>query len=570
MKARVVISMGVLLAFGLLTALNCAGEPRYNKRTLSSWLKQCEETPLDQDKQLKEAQAAVRAIGATKALPTLFDLITTKDTRVREWLVEQSERFDSGLLQWPSATEFQLEGIAGFEALGTNAAPAVGRLDRMLDDKELAFVAVRCLEYIGKPAESALCRGLTNQDWRVRSLSVSALASATDGVEVYLARIKDRLKDREPAVRFATVQAVGAQEHAPDLAVPLLIPALEDADDGVGQQAAGVLAGFGTNAATAFTALTNMVDVGRPGQITAALKTLPAVAPAEAQTVLSNVVVNGSPDMLGVALKGLKIIRPELALEMTLAQFRSPDARRRARVVRLAVDYTVATTAIVEALKFAAADGDPDVAKRATVVMREMVQKQKEATKGKVMLPGEPVYQGRPLGEWLAERDRDGQFSSGAKAALQALGTNAIPALLARLAYREPVFGLPDFDVSVGATSALITLGEHARPALPALTALMDGDDQQPALLAMMATLGTGADAAPCLMKGLTNRFADVRNEAAGAMTGDWGKQFPELRKQAMPLLVKLLDDPDQSVRMNVTNGLKYLDQEPPSRIHQH
>jgi HEAT repeat protein len=124
--------------------------------------------------------------------------------------------------------------------------------------------------------------------------------------------------------------------------------------------------------------------------------------------------------------------------------------------------------------------------------------------------------------------------------------------------------------VRVEAVSALIYLREQARPALPALVVLMDSDDPQLALLAMMATLGAGPDAAPCLMKGLTNRFADVRNEAAGSFTGDWGRQFPEHLRPAMPLLTNLLDDPDEHVRMNITNGLKYFDQEPPDRVHQH
>jgi len=119
-------------------------------------------------------------------------------------------------------------------------------------DKELAFVAARCLENVGKSAERALCQCLTNGDWQVRHLSVSALASVTDDVEVYISRIKPRLSDVEPGVRFATVQAIAEQNEAPELAVPLLISALRDADDGVCAQATGGLAGFGTNASSAF------------------------------------------------------------------------------------------------------------------------------------------------------------------------------------------------------------------------------------------------------------------------------------------------------------------------------
>jgi HEAT repeat protein len=76
----------------------------------------------------------------------------------------------------------------------------------------------------------------------------------------------------------------------------------------------------------------------------------------------------------------------------------------------------------------------------------------------------------------------------------------------------------------------------------------------------MLAALGTGADAVPCLMKGLTNRFPDVRNEAANYLTGEWSAQFPEKRQQAIPFIMRLLNDPDESVRQNTTNQLKELD----------
>ena len=89
----------------------------------------------------------------------------------------------------------------------------------------------------------------------------------------------------------------------------------------------------------------------------------------------------------------------------------------------------------------------------------------------------------------------------------------------------------------------------------------MDGTNQDVALYAMMSACGTGSNAIPILLKGLTNQFANVRGEAASALTsGDLGAQFPDLRKQAIPFLVKLLNDPDENVRMNATNELKELD----------
>lgn len=538
-------------------ALLSASEPHHKGRSLRSWLQQCSETPLMETQQLAEAHAALRAIGAPKALPELLRLVKTRDSRVRQWLVEKTDKFHGRFFRWHSATELQLCGIAGFEVLGTNAAPAVGELRRRLGEKEFAFVTARCLESIGKPAEAALCDCLTNQDWQVRHLAVSALAAVTDDVEVYVARIKDRFKDSQPAVRFAAVQAIGAQDNAPELAVPLLLTALDDADDGVFGQAAGALSGFGTNAAVAFTRLTNLADRGRSAQIRAALKALPAIAPAEAIPVLSNAVVNGNPAVVGMALRSLKSVAPELALEMTLDAFRSNDSERRLRVLSVAATYDLNTPGLADALKSAAADSDPEIAKRGVMTMHQMVNKQKEQSSTPIHLRNDPTYAGKPLGEWLKLRKEGWELSANAVEALRQMGTNVFPALLARLTCREPVFGLYDYDVSMEAVGALISLREHARPALPALTDLMDSDDPELSLRAMLATLGTGADAVPCLMKGLTNRSPNVRQEAANYLTGEWSAQFPEQRKQALPLLLKLLGDPDESVRITATSGLK-------------
>ena len=76
---------------------------------------------------------------------------------------------------------------------------------------------------------------------------------------------------------------------------------------------------------------------------------------------------------------------------------------------------------------------------------------------------------------------------------------------------------------------------------------------------AMLATLGAGVDALPCLMKGLTNRFPEVREEALNNLTGGWSALFPEQRQQAAPFLVPLLSDPDENVRRRATNELKAL-----------
>ena len=109
------------------------------------------------------------------------------------------------------------------------------------------------------------------------------------------------------------------------------------------------------------------------------------------------------------------------------------------------------------------------------------------------------------------------------------MGTNAIPALLKRIVYVQPPFGLRAPEVNLDAVRAFITLGENAVPALPQLQALMDSTNQDTALFAMLATAGTGSNAMPILFKGLTNQFPDVRNEAANNLTDGIGNRFSRM-----------------------------------------
>lgn len=283
-----VASLAVLIG---VVGMISAREPHYRGRSLTSWLQQCSDTPLSESQRLQESQNAIRAMPLDQVIPRLVRLVESAEDPVSPWIKDKSDKLKLDFLKWRLADERQQLGVAGFETLGTNAAPAVGVLAKLLSDPKHAFVAVRCLAAIGKPAESALCQCLTNQDWRVRNWAVPALAEVTDDVEVYIARLKGRLTDSDAAVRFSTVQAIGAQENAPELAVPLLIQMLQDSDDGVVSQAANSLSSFGTNAMTAFPALTNLVGTGRQAQTRAAMKSIAAIAPGEAVPVLRSIVI---------------------------------------------------------------------------------------------------------------------------------------------------------------------------------------------------------------------------------------------------------------------------------------
>lgn len=560
------ITVGCSALLVLICLSVAAGEPRQNGHPLRYWLKQYWSASEEEQRSKSEAETAIRAIGAKKAVPELLRLVAVKDSPARRWLEKNSERYHLQFLAPRSVTEMQVDGITGFEVLGTNAAFATAQLTELLKDGELAFVAARCLEYLGKAAEPALCQCLTNQDSSVRELALAPLASVTDSVELYVERIKPLLGDPDSAVRCATVAAIGVQIEAPDLALPILIPALDSNDEGVVQAAAEQLGNFGTNACGALARLVLLAKESRPNPARVALEAIPKIAPSEAVGILSNTATNGNPKLMHTAITQLRAILPDLALCLLLDQLRSSDPLRKSAAIGVSGTYDATTPGLASALKNAAADSDPEISRRATITMRHLVQKQKEARGGRLEIAGEPDYQQKTLGQWLDLREREGGLSTNAVRALKQMGTNAIPALLARLTYREPIFDLPDDDVGLGAAFGLIALEEKAVPALPRLGTLVDSENERCALRAMIATMGTGVQAMPYVIAGLTNRHSLVRSEAAGLISG-LGGRFPEVRNQAMPCLAALLNDPVYEVRVSATNRLREMDPKLAARL---
>jgi hypothetical protein len=182
----------------------------------------------------------------------------------------------------------------------------------------------------------------------------------------------------------------------------------------------------------------------------------------------------------------------------------------------------------------------------------------------------DPGFGGKPLGEWLKMYDRQGNsaFSPEATNALHHIGAHAIPALLKRLVYVEPPFGLPAYEVNLDGVRGFIALGEQGTAALPQLELLLDGTNQIRVVYAMAASLGMGTNAIRILGKGLSNQFPDVRSEAAHNLAEAIAGRFPERRQEVISLLTSRLNDPDANVRRSITGYLEEIKSQPSPTPH--
>jgi len=551
------ILMLITIGIGLLLFTH---EPRYQKRTLTSWLQQCWDTPLMETQRLAEAQNAILTIGPKKALPKLLALVQSEDDPISLSIMQIGDELrisdDIGdrFIRWHSAEDFWWFGERGFEVLGTNGAPAAEALGKLLNKPRRLLVIGRCLECIGKPAEPVICQAVTNQDMAVRQWAIEHLASVTDDVEVYISRIKPRLLDSSDAVRATTVDAIGIQTSAPELAVPLLIEALKDS--AVSANAVGALANFGTNALVAFPILTNLVEHGGKTVADAALKTIIIIDPDSALPILTNFLAHGKSGTTG-ALKALVDVAPEQALKIILDRVKLPDTETRRVAFQLLCRYPL-TPPVESAWQAAAADSDLKIASRAKTILTENHQKEHPLESEFL---DDPSCDGKRLGEWLKMHERQGDyaFSPEATNAIHHIGSNGIPALLRRLVYVEPPFGLPANEVNMDGVQGFLMIGDQAASALPQLRALLDGTNQSLVLYAMVSSLGTGTNAIPVLTKALTNQFAEVRGQAVSSLVEVIASRFPEHHKEIISLLTNLVNDPDSDVRLAVKTGLQEL-----------
>ena len=225
-------------------------EPRYQGRTLSEWLSEFNRIP--PDRPATEAVEAIQAIG-DKALPFLLSSIWATEPqhywRVRIWINKTFQK------SYRSRIDLCAPSWRALSILGPRAVPAIPEIVKHAAGgpfKGRAIIALAVLGTNSTPALIGLC-GHSNEGVRVSAAFVLAKTKVQmRGVESFIARspfseqpmlaynIKKGLEDMSalvenlehnvPAVRQATIEAIGSVPELLTAAAPALQNSLKDPD----------------------------------------------------------------------------------------------------------------------------------------------------------------------------------------------------------------------------------------------------------------------------------------------------------------------------------------------------
>jgi hypothetical protein len=297
------IRFPVILFFLLAVCSAPAKEPEYNGKALSEWLLALHANPSDEEviaatqqnmdpaKLLAQkqslAQEAIRQIG-TNGLPTLLDIISVEQWNRKKVLGKlKSKEFQKAAGNEKVPTEvFRGLAVDGFGILGTNAEPAIPQLTKLLyGSPECRPQVASALVQIG-PKGFAVLTNAMNDDNLVGVLVQTIGQQGGGDVKTVTQILISALKDSDPGIRGTAAYFLSGKDAT--LAVPALIPLLDDHEYYPRQRASLALSSFGPAAKSALPKLWSVYTNSPDVFFMAALKAIDHEAAGRAEDFLVN------------------------------------------------------------------------------------------------------------------------------------------------------------------------------------------------------------------------------------------------------------------------------------------
>lgn len=231
----------VILVIGVGLYLQRPREVQYQGKPMTRWLDELEAKHPAEKR--NSANEAVRQMG-TNIVPALLDMLRSAPSYSKRQMASSM-----------SQTELaHRRAIAGFQALGSAAVPA---LSRHLLNPGTAGTAAQALSHLGPDAAPALLHAMTNQNAVIRQKVEMGLEATGPAGEVIVPALIRNLKDADSHVRAYAARGLGRGGLEPEVVVPALIEGLRDPDSEVRAFAAEALGRFGPKANSALPSLVN-------------------------------------------------------------------------------------------------------------------------------------------------------------------------------------------------------------------------------------------------------------------------------------------------------------------------
>jgi hypothetical protein len=228
-------------------------EPAYEGKRLGEWLDEgmrLVPTPYVTNQSVGHVVKAIQAIG-NNAIPFLLRDMERKEPR---WLQSVKRRaYDLKLMDrnrlWGERVN---RSVWGFQALGTNAAPALARLLALHDgDSAVIGSAQAALGALGPYAVPELEKRLHATDIDTRGRALGTLVSCGPAAEPAIPSLLPLLDDTNRGVRQSAVLVLVVINRRPERFVPLFRGLLVDSNRMIRAYAADGLRRFGKTAEVA-------------------------------------------------------------------------------------------------------------------------------------------------------------------------------------------------------------------------------------------------------------------------------------------------------------------------------
>jgi len=256
-RVIIVLAACVLVGIGVVAFWLEEREPKYDAKKLTEW---CLQYRLWMMSGREQARVAINHIG-TNGLPFLVEWLRYDRQTPKEQLTDAFEELKDRLRRSAGARNSLMEHTRaqiaefGFEALATNATPAIPMLAKLMRDRasspDTVRAAAHSLACTGEQGLLELARFLRDQGQSNRVYAVAGLARVQQNAEPALELLMEFIQGPDEQLAVASAGSLFLTSPEPEMRIAILRKGAADPRRAVRISSISSLANFGRSASAA-------------------------------------------------------------------------------------------------------------------------------------------------------------------------------------------------------------------------------------------------------------------------------------------------------------------------------